>query len=270
MGVALYQQNKHAEALPYLQKAHEKNPGDKEVTQLLGITHYFLGHLKEAIPLLEQVQSWFPVANVDASYVLGICYIQVRDYAKAQRAFATMFNVPPESAAAHLFLARMLLRQEFDPIADEHVQKAISLDPKIPLAHFLQGEIHLFKSRVPEAIEEFKRELETNPSYAPAYYKLGDAYLRLLNLEEAQRNLQRSIWLDATASGPYVLLGKVHLKKGEAEVATRFLQRALQMDPNNYSAHHLMGQVYRAMGKNEEADHELKLADELQKRPNPR
>jgi len=36
-----------------------------------------------------------------------------------------MFEVPPESPAAYLFTARMLLRQEFDPIAEEYAQKAI-------------------------------------------------------------------------------------------------------------------------------------------------
>ena len=80
---------------------------------------------------MEKVQAWFPRANIDAAYILGICYIQTKDYPKARVAFARMFDVPPDSAAGYLFTARMLLRQEFDPVAEEYARKAAALDPNI-------------------------------------------------------------------------------------------------------------------------------------------
>ena len=126
-----------------------------------------------------------------------------------------MFDVPPDSAAAYLFTARMLLRQEFDPIAEEYAQKAAALDPKLPLVHYLLGELYTYKSRIPEAIAEFQKELAINPANAATYYKLADAYSRIQKYEEAQRLLQRSIWLDQTSTGPFILMGKVLEKKGE-------------------------------------------------------
>ncbi|HWO28479.1 MAG TPA: tetratricopeptide repeat protein, partial [Candidatus Acidoferrum sp.] len=218
----------------------------------------------QAIPLLEKVQGWFPRANVDAAYILGICYIQTKDYPQARRAFARMFDVPPDSAASYLFTARMLFRQEFDPIAEEYGQKAVALDPKLPQAHFLLGELYLFKSRVPEAIAEFQKELAINPAHAATYYKLADAYTRIQKFEDAEKLLQRSLWLDATSTGPYILMGKVLEKKGEFALAVRALQRAATMDPNNPMTHHLLGQAYRDMGKKEEAEIELHLAEQLQ------
>jgi tetratricopeptide (TPR) repeat protein len=222
------------------------------------------GYPGQAIPLLEKVQGWFPLANVDASYILGICYIQTKDYPNARKAFAKMFDVPPDSAASYLFTARMLFRQEFDPIAEEYGQKAVALDSKLPLAHFLLGELYLYKSRVPEAIAEFQKELAINPGNAATYYKLADAYSRVQKFEDAERLLQRSIWLDATSTGPYILMGKVLAKKGEFQLAVRALQKAATMDPNNAMTHHLLGQAYRDMGKKEEAETELKLAEQLQ------
>ena len=113
-----------------------------------------------------------------------------------------MFDVPEDSAAAYLFTARMLLRQEYDPIAEEYAQKAASIDPKLPLVHFLLGELYLYKSRMPEAIAEFQKELAIDPAHAATYYKLADAYSRMQKYDDAQRLLQRSIRLDATSSGP--------------------------------------------------------------------
>ena len=157
-----------------------------------------------------------------------------------------------------MFTARMLLRQEFDPIAEEYAQKAAALDPRLPLVHFLLGELYLYKSRIPEAMAEFQKEIAINPGNAATYYKLADSYSRIQKFEDAERLLQRSIWLDATSTGPYILMGKVLEKKGEFELAVRALQRAATMDPNNPTTHHLLGQAYRDMGKKEEAESELK------------
>jgi tetratricopeptide (TPR) repeat protein len=263
LGIAYYKKADYSNAIRFLKEATEQNAKDNEATQLLGLSYYLSGKPQEAAPLLEKVQTWYPNANVDASYILGICYIHLKDYPRARGAFAKMFDVGPDSAASYLFTARMLLRQEYDPVAEEYAQKAISLDPKLPLAHFLLGELHLYKSRVTEAVDDFRQELALNPGHAPAYYKLADAYSRIQKYDDAERLLQRSIWLDSTSTGPYILLGKVLQKKGEPLLAQRALQRATTMDPNNSITHHLLGQVYRDLGKTADADRELKIAEEL-------
>jgi tetratricopeptide (TPR) repeat protein len=270
LGTAYYKNSDFPKAIQYLKKASAADPNNNETIQLLGLSYYLGGHSAEAIPLLEKVQAWFPRANVDASYILGICYIQTKNYPQARKAFARMFDVPEDSASSYLFTARMLFRQEFEPIAEEYAQKAASLDPKLPRAHFLLGELYLFKSRVPEAVAEFQKELAINPADAPTYYKLADAYSRIQKYDDAERLLQRSIWLDATSTGPYILMGKVLEKKGEFELAVRALQRAVAMDPNNPTTHHLLGQAYRDMGRKEEAENELKLAEQLQTKSDSR
>jgi tetratricopeptide (TPR) repeat protein len=263
LGVAHYKKGDYLKAAENFRKATGDDPKDNEAVQLLGLSYYLAGRPAEAIPYLERVETWFPQANVDASYILGLCYIQSKDYANARKAFARMFDVGAESAASYLFTARMLLRQEFVPVAEEYAKKAAELDPKLPLVHFLLGELCLFKSQIPDAISELQKELAINPGFAAAYYKLGDAYSRVQKFDDAERLLQRSIWLDATSTGPYILMGKVLEKKGESELAVRALQRALSMDPNNAMTHQLLGQAYRDMGKNDEAESELQAASKL-------
>src|ERR1700753_4401229 len=103
LGVAYYKKGDYLKAIAALQKAQTENPKDAESTQLLGLSAYLAGRPNDAIPALEKVQTWFPNANVDAAYILGVCYIQTKDYPKARGAFAKMFNVPTDSAAAYLF-----------------------------------------------------------------------------------------------------------------------------------------------------------------------
>jgi tetratricopeptide (TPR) repeat protein len=270
LGAAYYKKSDYQNAIASLKKALEENPGDSEAEQLLGLSFYLAQRPAEAIPLLEKVQTWYASANVDAAYILGICYIQTKDYPGARKAFAKMFDVPGDSAASYLFTARMLLRQDFGTVAEEYAHKAVALDPKLPLAHQLLGELYLYESRIDEAIAEFRKELELNPGNAAAYYKLADGYSRVQKYDDAERLLQRSIWLDSTSTGPYILLGKVLEKKGETELAVRALQRALAMDPSNPIPHHLLGQAYRELGRNEDADRELKVAGQLEQERNTR
>jgi tetratricopeptide (TPR) repeat protein len=267
LGVAYYKKSDYANAILSFRKALEETPDDPEATQLLGLSLYLGGKPRDAIPYLEKVQSWYPRANVDASYILGVAYIQSQQYPEARQAFAKMFNVPPDSAPAYLFCARMLLRLDFAPVAEEYGLKAVALDPKLPMAHYLLGELYLYQSKIDQAISQLEQEMAINPGYPNAYYKLADAYTRVQKFDDAERLLQRSIWLDATSTGPYILLGKVLLKKGEPQVAVRALQRAISMDPGNPVPHQLLGQAYRALGQTADAEGELKQADELTRNP---
>ncbi len=263
IGTAYYKKSDYPKAIEYLKKATVEDPSNREAAQLLGMSYFAGGHPADAIPILEKVQGWIARANVDGYYILGVCYIQTRNYDQARQAFGKMFDVPSDSAAAYLFTARMLLRQEYDPIAEEYALKAATLDPKLPLAHFLLGELYLYKSRLPEAIAEFRKELALNPAHAATYYKLADADSRDQKYDEAQRLLQQSIRLDPTSSGPFILMGKVLQKKGDYDLAVLSLKHAVTMDPNNPTTHYLLGQVYRDLGKKDDAATEMKRAQEL-------
>lgn len=269
-GVAYYKKSSYKQAVPFLQQALKENADDTEAIQLLGLSYYFNGRTADAIPLLERALSWYPAANVDAQYVLGLCYILTQNYDAARAAFAKMFETPPDSGPSYLFTAQMLARHDINAVAEQYCNKAIALDPKLPLAHFLLGELYLTQVKVPEAVAELQKELEINPGYAGAYYRLADAEFRLDKFDDAQKLLERSIWLDPNSTGPYILLGKVLEKKGEYELASRMLEHALNMDPNNQLPHYLLGQAYHRLGRDQEADREFKLSEQLRQREHPK
>ncbi len=82
--MAYYKKSDYLKAAEYLKQALAENPKDDEAVQLLGLSYYLAGRPSEAIPYLEKVQTWYPRANVDASYILGICYIQSKNYPQAR------------------------------------------------------------------------------------------------------------------------------------------------------------------------------------------
>lgn len=101
LGVTYYKKSDYMAAAEQFRQALEKDPHHSEATQLLGLSYCLSGKPFEAIPLLERVQAWYPRANVDASYILGQCYIQTKDYPHARLAFAKMFDLPPGGLSSY-------------------------------------------------------------------------------------------------------------------------------------------------------------------------
>lgn len=266
LGLAYYQKADYVRALEHLSvaiaRATEGSKQYKQDVQMLGLSHYLLGQIKEAIPYLEQVKIWAP-DNVEMAYTLGVSYIQTRDLDKARESFARMFSVPPGSASAYLINAQMMIRLQLEELAEKELQKTIELDPKLPQANFLLGEMAVYHANLDQGIALLKKEIAINPGFAMSYYMLGEAYTRQLKWDEAVAPLQESIWLNPFFSGPYIVLGKVYLKKGEHGNAESMLRRALRMDPNNFSGHHLLAQVLQQTNRAIEAKKEFEIADSL-------
>jgi len=263
LGKAYYSKRDYPQAITHLKAALQEKPSDGESAQLLGLAYYLSGHLQEAIPLLERVQSVLPQPDVTGSYILGVSYMQLYQFDKSRAAFAKMFAVPPDSASAYLALAQMMMHYDLEEKAVPELERALALDPRLPMAHFLMGEVYLYKGDVATGLAHFQKEIEINPILWIAYWRMGDAYSRIEKWDDAERALKQSIWLNETFSGPYILLGKVELKKGDAELAAGFLERGLKTDPNNVSAHYLLGQAYRELGRVAEADRQFELSRTL-------
>lgn len=269
-GLAFYAENRFTDANTAFAAALQAEPRDQEATQMLGLTLFRLGKHTDAIPLLEAAHEWTTQTKVDPSYVLALCYLDTRRYDDARHAFAGQYGFAPDSASAYLLAARMLLRREFVPVAQEFARKALELNPELPLAHELLGEIALAGEHLDEAIAEFEKERVRNPLQGSVYDRLGDAYTRAGNYQMAQQSLQRAVLLEPNATGPYILLGKVLLKRQDPASAMTYLERAVKMDPENYMTHSLLGQAYRALGRAEDASRETQTAQKIQAANEPK
>jgi tetratricopeptide (TPR) repeat protein len=272
-GVAYYHGDDPVHAIerlrPVVEKVPADSPGGREATQVLGLSLYLAGRLPESIPYLERTRAW-AADNSELLFVLGNAYIQTRHPDQARDALARLYRVPPDSAAAHLLAGQMMIRLEFEEMADVELRKAVEKDPRLPQARYLLAQAAIFRARFEEAVALLEKELEVNPDNAMALYRLGDAYTRQNKWEEAITALQKSIWLNPYFSGPYILLGRAYMKKGQPSTAEGMLRRAIAYDPNNKSAHYLLGQLLQKGGRPDEAGKELDLAERLQGEKEPR
>jgi tetratricopeptide (TPR) repeat protein len=263
-GVIFYQREQFPKAIEAFAKAVTEDPGDRESTEMQGVSLFRLGRAAEALPFLEKAHSAVERANIDPEYVLGLCYTDLQRYDDARHAFAKQYGFEPESPEAHLLAARLFLRREFVPVAEAEAHKALELNPVLPLAHQLLGEVALAKGDLASAISELEAERKINPLNGVMYDRLGDAYLRDERFTDAQQALNRAVLLEPNATGPYILLGEAFLKLKQPIQALHYLDHAAKMDPSNYITHNLLGQAYKALGQLGEANHEFQTGVAMQ------
>ncbi len=261
-----YKQHKFADAVAgFTEALKSEAPGTPEYREsvlLLGQSLFLQAKYADAIPWLEKATA-VPTPLPEAAYMLGNACLITRQADKAVAAFAKLFQVSPNSAAAHMATARMMMHKDLDAEASKEVRAALAIDPRVPEAHFLLGEVAIYHANLDEAIAELKKEIEINPTFAMAHYRLGDAYGRQDKWDEAVAPLERSIWLNPNYSGPFILLGKAYLKRKELANAEGVLRHAIRLDPQNTNAHYLLGQTLTQEGKEEEGKKEFVRWQEL-------
>lgn len=267
-GVELYRQRQYGKAIEALERsAASEKPGTaayRESAVILGQSYYLSSKIPQALEWLQKAVNDGVKTN-EVFYMLANGYVQQREPAKARAAFAAMFAVAADSAAAHLLTAQFLLRQEFEDFAEKEIARALELDPRIPQAHYLRGITATYRGDLDRAIDELRKEIAINPDFAMAYYKLGDAYARREDWQNAVPLLQKSVWLNPDYSGPYILLGKAYQKKNELASAEGMLRQAVKIDPANYQAHYMLGQVLLLAGKEDEGRKVLQQSQQLRK-----
>jgi len=270
LGVAAYHADDYARAISTLGPIETRFPDGsierREIVQVLGLSLFLAGRLEEAIPKLEATRVW-AATNLELAHILGQAYLQTGRIAPARQAFARIFNVADDSAAASLVTAQMMIRLELEGPAEDELKRATAKDPSLPQAHLLLGQLALFRGQFDESIAQTKRELAIAPGSAQAYYQLGDAYVRQARWDDGIAALQQSLWLNPFYSGPYILLGKAYSQKRQPATAESMLRRAIEYDPNNRTAHYLLAQLLQQAGRLEEAKQEFAIAERLQGQP---
>ena len=272
-GLAYYHKDDHLKAIELLAavagELPDGSPERREAEQVLGLSYFVAGRLAEALPLLERTRQWAGNSR-ELNHVLARTYLQLRRPDDARVVIAEMFDVRPDTAAAHLHTAQQMIRLELHEPAESELRKALAVDARAPQAHALLGQLAINRARLDEGVALFRQAIDVNPLDAMAYYRLGEALGRQQKWDEAITALQQSLWINPYFSGPYIVLGRAYMTRKEPATAEGMLRRAVEYDPNNRSAHYLLGQVLQALGREDEAAREFEIAARLTESTQPR
>ncbi|MBS4049718.1 MAG: tetratricopeptide repeat protein [Methylomonas sp.] len=118
---AIAMQNRHPEAIEWYRQALEINPGYADAWAQLGVSLFLRQDYGSARETLQKALS-LDAANYSALRHLGYVYMTLGDTPQALEYFKTLLNYYPDATSVRLDLAVLLLAQNHNQAALEHMQ----------------------------------------------------------------------------------------------------------------------------------------------------
>ena len=189
--------------------------------------------------VLKGIEAFEQAIAIDASYALA--YTGIADaYFRLSNVHASPLEVLPKAKEAAL--------------------KAVEIDNDLAEAHSSLGMLRVYYDHDWAAAErEFNRALELNPDLPLAHQRYG-TYLKLMGrFDESLAQYKHALELDPFSLQININIATIHFLKNETETAIAHLNKTLELEPNYMPAHFVLGNVYIQQTRWEEAISEFEL-----------
>jgi len=181
---------------------------------------------------------------------------------QAQQMFLRAIDLDPAFAAAYadLGFARFLAwyygwTDEGDISGDAlaAAEKAVALDPSMPLAHDRLGIIRGFQGDLDAGIAAAREAIALDANYANGYNTLALMLAFAGDTDEAITLLDRAIRLDPYSALALFVRGIAYFVRENYDQAITPIKSSLALNPNFGAAHQFLAAIYGLLGRDAEA-----------------
>jgi tetratricopeptide (TPR) repeat protein len=184
LGQILLQQDQAAQAAATLQKIQAKGPEAAERDLLLGIAYISTGRSKEATPILERAVK--ENSSLALSFnILGFCYFQQGDYARAADAHKQASDLRPEMLIFAHDAAIAFDRSSNADQAMVYAERAVEMPTASSDDHYLVGKLLARAGHKEDAVRELKEAVALSPDLDKPYYLLARTYMQMGDTAQA-------------------------------------------------------------------------------------
>ena len=242
MGRAERELGRLHEAEQHFHAAMELEPDNVEPLLDLAKLQFRQGRTADAERFLDRVNEMRPLDPAILHNVAEVLRIHSR-YADAVANYRAALEIDAEFAPAYAGLGIALLQQERYAESLEALERALALQPDLPLAG---SSLHIFLGQAaqklgrPDAGDYFVRAVQNDPNDLEALDHLAMARFGQQRYEEALSLYRTMIDIDPDSAITHSNLGATLFYLGQLEDALSSIERALALDPDLESA--LVGQ----------------------------
>jgi tetratricopeptide (TPR) repeat protein len=305
LGKLLADQGMARDALPYLEKAAQLNPGNYDNAYELAMAYASAGKYEDARASLRALLARQDKAELhhslgDVEEKLNHPLEAVRDYQRAAEMEPSelhLFDWGTEllahrapDAAIEVFArgnrlfprsVRMLVglgvawhaRGSYDQAA-ECLSQASDLNPNDPTPYLFLGKMQNSGTMpFPGLVEKLARFARIHPDsalanyyYAAALWKRSQGAPDPATVTQVQSLLQQAVHLDRKLGLAYLQLGIVYADLEDLPRAISAFQQAIEASPQLEEPHYRLAQAYRRTGEKAKAQQQLQLYQQLQKK----
>ncbi|HEY0795546.1 MAG TPA: tetratricopeptide repeat protein [Acidisarcina sp.] len=264
LGLALYKTGDFKGALKPFTAELLKNPGDQRLTILLGMTHYGMGDYLLAVPYLQRAAERDP-QNLPLRLTLAHSCLWAKQIPCVLETYKQILALNAESAEADMLAGEALDESGDNAGAVVQFRAAVKANPQEPNVHFGLGYLLWRQSQFDEAAKEFQAELENDATEDQARIYLADCYVELNDYAKAGAELEKVAPVSESTAMVHRDLGIVYASAGRNEEAAAELRKAIALDPKDVSPHWRLAKLYQAMGRKDEAKAEFATASAMNK-----
>jgi tetratricopeptide (TPR) repeat protein len=150
------------------------------------------------------------------------------------------------------------------PEAEEQLRFALSLDAEFPQLHEDLGSVLALQSKFSEAIPEFERAIELQPALPLAHKKLGQALVAAGRGKDADEAFQ--VYIDSDEDRATIMKGVELLRTKQLDDAVAVFQSVLKRNPDSVNAMRYLAVCYwQGKTKLDDAEALLRRATQLAK-----
>lgn len=268
----LIEQEKYAEAIPYLREAVEKDPVNLFVNYSLGLCYLEvakqLSENSDDVPnadkrvqaLLSNAEFYFN-RSLDLNDELSVVYFKLgkialmqNDQKKAIDAYQNGLAIDPENAALEFNIARVFDQQENAPKAIEHYNRAITLEPGFIYAYNNLGLIYEAQKNYKAAEKVYREALKQDKTYNFARLNLGNLYAETERYQDAKAIYLEALKYEPDNSWAHLYLGNLFFMDADYATASVHYQAAIKSNPGYTMAYYLLAV---SLSKQEKVDEAL-------------
>ena len=139
---------------------------------------------KEAIGYLQQAIATY-TNFFEAQLLLGVAYMDLREWDNAETALQRAVEIKPDNGAAKIYLGEVYWRQKRYPDAEQTLRDGLKLDEKSWHGQFTLGRLYWDMGEVAKAGGPIGMTLQLKPDLAEAHLLAGNILLRVNQPERA-------------------------------------------------------------------------------------
>ena len=253
LGNVYFKTGKYEEAIQAFRQSLERKPDDSFTVINIANSYVAMGRFAEAERfVLEYIDSGF--SDPQLYFLLGNMNFHRKNYEAAVPYLKKCLSLNAQSASSHNTLAAIsIIKNDLGP-AQEHLDAARRLNPRLSNLNYNQAQLLENRGEVAAAVAAYEEELVQSPKHFKAMFNLSRLFRRTGEEGREREILRRCLEVNPDFPLAYFYLARIHLNRGEnLEEAVRLVQRGIELKPEPQDlplGYFLLADLYNRLGEN--------------------
>ncbi|UCB51673.1 MAG: tetratricopeptide repeat protein [Candidatus Zixiibacteriota bacterium] len=235
------------EAILSFRRLLELKPHDQVLTDKIIALYLRTGEPKKATELAEGSE-FYSSDDPLAQKRLGVLYLSLEDYDRAESLFMEYIRSHPGDARVHFLLGSIALQREELEKAKTEFEAAVSWEDSVPDSWINLALIYLRQDSTKKAIQVYRQALEKVNDKVGLWFLLGSAYAQDGQFDSALVVLRKASDKNPHDTRILFALGSAYERSGDFDRGVATFERLLRIDSTHANALNYLGYMLADKG----------------------